>query len=168
VKKILMVLFLSFMFMLGAAGEAWLLASRHCVNVLLCETMRQSIADWDQAIEPRFPGAVVVFCHGGDVNGEWCLHPDHWEAEGNDAVRVADPPIPVEAEVLVLQKKYPGRWIVLITCNPSHHFLSPSIHHVVYSLTLTWVDPDSIAAPTRHVVAPDMAAGSVNQMIVAD
>jgi hypothetical protein len=110
---------------------------------------------WQDEIASKYPDAVVVCCHGNDDKGVWSFHPDTVIA----GFRVPLPPIPVEAGVAKLKREYPGRTIVLLTCNPGHHRLT--IPGVVYSLNNVWIEPDKHAA--QH--DDDDATGNIHEFV---
>lgn len=170
---------LLFVFLLSlAAGIAEPFVIRHLINsraeadklivINLSETTQASEPAWEREIQKRFPGAVVVFSHGGDnEEGEWCLCPDSVAVVDGQARREHGDRIRVKDKVLEIQRWYPGRWVVVIACNPEHHFLH-GVHHVVYADRNVWIDPDAYSPAARAIVAPDEAAGNINQFIVAE
>lgn len=85
---------------------------------------------WEKEIARRFPDAYVVAVHGGDVAGQWvCQNPD------NISELISTRSL---AEKLVA--KYPGREIVLLSCNPGHYHLN--MPHVWHALDDVWFLPD--------------------------
>lgn len=87
---------------------------------------------WQKEIGRRFPHAVGVLCHGGELlEGEWIT---------------LDAEAPVHFDLVTTliareQAKYPGREIVVLCCNPGHI----AIHNfpgVYYSPSSVWCVPD--------------------------
>lgn len=87
---------------------------------------------WEAEIGRRFHHAVGVMCHGGDtIHGEWVCIPF-----GGPGGAITLPRL-IEIE----QAKFPGRTIVLLSCNPQHD----AIHdhpNVYYSPSSVWCIPD--------------------------
>lgn len=95
---------------------------------------------WREEIARRFPDAVGVICHGGDLEeGRWVVR------SGGQYIQTAD------ALVQHFQAKWPGRVIVLLACNPGHLALHES--GVYYALDSVWCVPD------RDTAEPDSAPG---------
>lgn len=131
----------------------------------LDESFQGNDAAWERQIEKVYPAAVVVFAHGGDVDGQWALHPDHFaKNEEGEVELVWDKVILVHDEIAKLHHMYPGRTIVLISCNPSHHLLHGE-HGVVYADREVWVTPDSDAPHLRLEMNPDDGVGDIHEFI---
>lgn len=116
--------------------------------VCLADSLEWSVELWRSEIARRYPGAVGLVCHGGDM-GHWTLHPDHRRLvllpTGPIPFYLQDRPFPVEQEIAVLRAKYPGRRIVLVVCNPGHYRLN--IPGVSYALESVWAVPDRSLNP---------------------
>lgn len=89
-----------------------------------------SASFWRTEVSRRFPNAVVIICHGGDINGVWYMFP-------------ADLPFPVRAAdyMASVRKAVPiERPIVMVTCNPGGHCLGiPGVFHAMDNV---WFVPD--------------------------
>lgn len=111
------------------------------------------VLEWRLEIARRYPDAVIVICHGDDnEKGEWCFYPDKSINFGIGLVNTPLPPFTVVSGVAKLKAKYPGRTIVLMTCNPGHHRLT--IPGVVYSLESVWLEPDRFQK-SRSILHPE-------------
>lgn len=136
--------------------------------VVLSESLSHGKDFWQAEIEREYPGAVGVLCHGGDVDGVWTLHPDHFALSDEDFsvfaplidpfTVIEDKTISVVVEVQELQRRYPGRLIVLCVCNPNHHRLK--LRGVVYALDSVYVIPDRVDRKSE----PD-AVGNIYEFV---
>lgn len=99
------------------------------------ESLEQFSAAWATEIGRRFPNSVGVLCHGGDaVHGEWlCKSESGRKAFGHL--------ITIEQLISIEQARYPGRTIVLLSCNVEHDLLTghPGVY---YSPSSVWCVPD--------------------------
>lgn len=147
----------------GATAERDASERAKDVIVNLDEIFIGNVPGWIQEIDKVYPGSVIVFAHGGDVNGEWVLHPDHFAiGEDGEAGIVWDTTITVHHEIAEIHKYYPGRLIVLVSCNPNHHLLHGE-HGVVYADRDVFTSPDSAAPKIRPIVSADEALGDIHQ-----
>lgn len=89
---------------------------------------------WKTETARRFPNAIMVFCHGGELMGQWAMKPEN----GQPVEFVAD-------LARKLHEEFPTRPIVLICCNPGHHTLN--IPHVYHALDDVWMRPDKDGNP---------------------
>lgn len=96
---------------------------------VLDPSLEQYAVAWQAEIGRRFTNAVGVLAHGGDLEeGRWVIKSDHKRLETADGV------------VAHYQKLYPGRTIVLLSCNPGHLKLNiPGVYHFHSSV---WCVPD--------------------------
>lgn len=88
---------------------------------------------WRLEISRRFPDALGVIVHGGDfVEGHWIVGTawQNWKHV-----------TPIEEVITHYEHIYPGRVIVLVSCNPGHVRLT-SHPGVYYALDSVWVYPD--------------------------
>jgi hypothetical protein len=102
------------------------------VSYVDAPNMAQFLVMWRTEVQRRYPDAVMVVCHGTDYNGKWCAAP---MIDGRFGLL-----IPMDVFVPRIQKKYPGRRIVMVTCNPGHYRLN--IPGVVYALDSVWMQTD--------------------------
>ncbi len=95
---------------------------------LICLDRNQveNVRRWESEACKRLTNPVVVFCHGAGAF-VWTMYPDN------------GPPIPVEAAAWLLHSIYPGRDILLITCNASGKSLD--VPRVWYADTIVWCKP---------------------------
>lgn len=84
---------------------------------------------WQREVARRFPSAVAILAHGGDLEqGRWII-----QADGKHLQTADD----IAAKYRAL---YPGRVIVLLSCNPGHIKLHvPGVYHFHASV---WCVPD--------------------------
>lgn len=112
----------------------------HVDALVYSESLTQYVDMWRAEVARRFPDAVLIVSHGNDIDGQWQFVPDMTFGP----VDVPLAPIPVKDEVKRIQAKYPGRTIVIMSCNPGHYHLSLS--NVAYALDSVWCVPDKIDA----------------------
>jgi hypothetical protein len=99
---------------------------------------------WRREVARRFPNAVAVLCHGGNfVEDEWIIGAS-FPSTDRHVTRATD-------VVVRMQKRYPGRTIVLLACNPGH--LTLGIKGVAYFKNSVWCVPD-------REITPEMFRGS--------
>ncbi len=110
---------------------------------------------WQIEVARRFPRAVAVVCHGGNiVHGEWIVLDNPGGVSGEPAERV-DTLLDREAA------EYPDRQVVLIACNPRHI----AVHghpNCWYFDSSVWVVPDravpAFSTGTSHTMDEDADA----------
>lgn len=105
---------------------------------------------WEEEVARRFPDALVVFGHGGDIIGEW-------------AIETPDGPKKLKDVAMSLTALYPDREIVFVSCNPGHYVIN--IPHVHTANANVWIVPDkyyigSPFLPTRSQLFPE-AVGNI-------
>lgn len=122
-----------------ASGPRHVLHVYHGVQIespLPGENVAQSMDYWRVEIARRFPDAYAVAVHGGDIAGQWLVQ------DPDDISKL----IPVATLAHRLQVRFPGRVIVLLSCNPGHYKLGiPGVYHAVDSV---WFVPDKDADNT--------------------
>jgi len=96
--------------------------------VVGAEGTNASAIYWQQEVEKRYDDAVMLIVHGNTRNGEWYAYPDF------------ESPIPMECAVERLKKRFPGRRIVLVACNPDG--LTFDIPGVTYAKENVYFWPD--------------------------
>lgn len=109
------------------------------------------VAAWKLETSRRYPNAVLVICHGEDVGGVWSFFPDKVSTVGPVSWITPLPTFPVTEGIAKLKRQYPGRRIVLMTCNPHHHRLT--IPGVSYSLDSVFLLPDRLLS-MRSLLEP--------------
>lgn len=118
---------------------------------------------WRVEVGRRFPDAVVLLCHGGELsNGEWLVKAPAFDL----------PLMTAEHLVLHFQTKFPGRPVVLLACNPGHLHLH--VHGVWHARNSVWCVPDRatggsetndhLQMGTRWDAAPDVS-GNVFEFV---
>jgi hypothetical protein len=115
------------------------------------ESLRFSASAWRRAANSRFgPVALVVICHGADVSGQWWMIPD----APLDAM-------PVEMAIGDLRKKFTGRPIVLVCCNPGGHSLHglPGVYYVKRNV----ICPPYVNLPDFMISAWIVDAGDISE-----
>jgi len=90
---------------------------------------------WATEVARRFPNSVVLLLHGGNKT------PDEWYVEDSPNAGYGRTCTPVEIFLAKEREEYPGRTLVLISCNPLHLALH-GFANVWYSPDETWVVPD--------------------------
>lgn len=86
---------------------------------------------WRREISRRTHNAVAILCHGGTIeNGRWIV----------GAADAGYPAMPAQELVKKIQVRYPGRQVVLLSCNTAH--LKLGIKGVLYSPSPVWCIPD--------------------------
>lgn len=113
---------------------------------------------WKAEVARRFPGALMLLAHGGEIDGEW-VHEYHDPTDSGLGVRNW------VKTIRDVQAKYPGRFIVLISCNPSHLRLPPSVTGVAYALQSVWVEPDNQLTEDRSAAPPELV-GNIFEFVV--
>lgn len=104
----------------------------------------EGIMEWHREVQRRFSDAVILHCHGGELNGEWYLLP---EGINEQPIRMLD-------AIKKLRKKYGNRKIVIACCNPGHFRLDAAdVGDVVYPTESIWQRPDK-ATSFRSVMDP--------------
>jgi hypothetical protein len=98
----------------------------------------QSMAYWQVEIARRFPDAYAVAVHGGDIAGQWLVQDPDNIAKLISAADLAHR----------LQARFPGRVIVLLSCNPGHYNLG--IRGVYHAMDSVWFVPDKDADNTQE------------------
>lgn len=168
-KRLLIITLAAFsVFLSGADFHKRQVAARHLIVFNFSEATQFTTAAWSRDIEARYPGACVVLSHGGDnSDGVWCCLHDSLALVDGEVHTVWTDSVPMVDQIRDIQRWYPGRWVVVLSCNPNHHFLK-GVHHVVYADREVWVIPDSAISPLRGVVAPEEAAGNLDQFIVVE
>lgn len=98
-------------------------------------TLERYAPMWRAEIARRFPNAVGVLLHGGE------LMEGRWTVKTSETYRQ-------EAKEVVLKnmRLYPGKVVILLACNPAH--LSLGVPGVYYATDSVWCVPD-------HAVRPD-------------
>lgn len=87
---------------------------------------------WQAEVGRRFHNAIFVMCHGGDIlNGEWLCLPYGGPGGG----------WPITKLIAIEQEKYPGRTLVILSCNPKHDALH-GYPNVYYAPSSVWCAPD--------------------------
>lgn len=90
---------------------------------------------WQKEIARRVPNAVGVLCHGGDFEqGRWIVASDSKHIQTARDV------------VLKYKDMYPGRTIVLLSCNPGH--IKLGVPGVLYAHSSVWCVPDRELKPS--------------------
>lgn len=102
------------------------------VIVLSHEMDGSAVEEWKAEALRRFEDPVIVLCHGGPMIGsdQWSIYPDAPSA-----------PMPVETLARLLRTAFPGRPIVLMSCNA----LGSELHGlpgVYYAKHEVWIHPD--------------------------
>lgn len=100
----------------------------------------EQVAQWRIEVARKYPDAVIIVCHGDDEDGHWVFCPDEAVMVGPIGIVTPLPRFSVEEGIKSVQKQFPGRTIVLITCNPGHYHLT--VPGVVYALDNVWLEPD--------------------------
>lgn len=103
-------------------------------------TLERFAPAWQKEIARRFPNAVGILLHGGE------LMEGHWTVKTSETYRT-------EAKEVVLEnmRLYPGKVVVLLACNPAHLQLGvPGVYHATDSV---WCIPDHALAPDALVDA---------------
>lgn len=116
--------------------------------VLLSESIAPFVDMWRDEVSRRYSNAVVVFVHGDDRQGQWVVIPDVIEpADGllaamgfHEQVRHLDAR-PIRQVINDVKARFPGRHIVMVTCNPGRYRLD-DVDGVSYSLDNIWLVPD--------------------------
>jgi hypothetical protein len=86
---------------------------------------------WKTEAARRFPNCVILLAHGQDLSGVFYTFPDGILQTGR----------PVETEMDLLQSEYPGRTVLILSCNPE----GVAIHGhkgCYYFPNSVWVIPD--------------------------
>jgi hypothetical protein len=96
-------------------------------SLVLCGNMAGSESRWRDEAARRYPGCLVLMCHGDNAGGLWTCYPDK------------GPPMPVEGVARLLHTEHPGREIVLVTCNPGGAVLN--VPGVAYPADDVWYPP---------------------------
>lgn len=142
--RVLLIAVLSFASgrVINTAGQTHPQAKVEGIDIVLLSQSMNGLAQlWEPEVARRYPGAVMLVCHGSDTNGDWYMHPDvDHGATGEDA-----PARLVKEEVLKAQIRFPGRMIVLICCNPGGYDLDLPL--VAYAKSSVWVIPDRNMLP---------------------
>jgi hypothetical protein len=98
------------------------------IMVVLDPTLNSIAPTWQHEIARRFPNAVGVFVHGNNyVEDEW----------------IASTALHATPEVKLARKYkrlFPGRTIVILSCNPGHLKLGEP--DVYYAMSNIWLIPD--------------------------
>lgn len=128
----------------GATLRHYHVVSTHAIShvdiISYSDSMEPYVPLWRAEVARRFPDAVIIIGHGNDVKGQWQLTPDI--IIGHFLVPL--PPIPVIRAIQEAKAKYPGRTIVVVSCNPGHYKLTES--GVAYALDSVFCVPDRIEA----------------------
>lgn len=114
--------------------------SDYAVRVInLCDSFDPYIAMWKTEVARRFPGAVMICGHGSKraSDGEWTITPD---TDFPFIGTVTGNPVTVRAMIEVAKEQYPGRLVVVLSCNPGHVKLD--IPGVAYPNESFWLVPD--------------------------
>jgi hypothetical protein len=102
------------------------------------EGVAQSMDYWRVEIARRFPDAYAVAVHGGDIGGQWLVQDPDDISQLISATKLAQR----------LQARFPGRIIVLLSCNPGHYNLG--IRGVYHAMDSVWFVPDKDADNTQE------------------
>lgn len=119
---------------------------------------------WVDEVKRRFPdGAIVVFGHGGTIDGEWVIRQERVILLDGRPFTV-NSPLRIKTLVSDLRKSYPAEVpIVLIVCNPQGLRLNDK--GVYYALKNVWTSPD-FSIPSRADYSPlGDCVGSVNEFV---
>lgn len=98
--------------------------------VLTTQMSDDSLGQWKTEVSRRFNDAVLVFVHGGDLNGKWQAHVNDFD------------PKPMDEVIADVRVKFGDRKIILVSCNPGHYRLPDSVGDVVYATDNVWMAPD--------------------------
>lgn len=107
-------------------------------SISLCRDMDDNREAWEREAARRFDRPVVLLVHGETVLGRWMAFPD------------GAPPLPQRWLASFVKASFPGRPIVLMSCNPGR--LKLGVPGVWYSRELCWVVPNrnsKIGGPWR-------------------
>jgi hypothetical protein len=105
---------------------------------------------WQREIARRFPNAVGILVHGGDVvEGQWIVGTSY--SPWRHSMLVSD-------LVRHYQRLHPDRTIVLLTCNPGHIRLR--IPGVYYATSDVWCVPDRELTEEMFTSGVDLCAVS--------
>lgn len=85
---------------------------------------------WQHEAEQRFVDPVVFICHGGDFHGHWGFYADH-----------PNRTVFAEPVIQTLCSAYPGRPIVVVSCNEEGYSLRAPRHGVYYATKLVYMFP---------------------------
>lgn len=107
---------------------------------------------WVREVEKKYVNAVVVFIHGTDVFGLWM-------AVMPDAL------VPMGDLVRATQRQYPGKFVVLISCNPAGTKLPADITGVAYALKDVWLFPDNISGLDYDALSGEDSVGTLDEFI---
>lgn len=100
---------------------------------VLDTSLEQFAPMWRDEIARRFDSAVGILVHGGE------LFPTEW------GVGTFPKPKHIQDVVKDVQKRYPGRTVVILACNPGH--LKLGIPGVYYAHSSVWCVPDRALSP---------------------
>lgn len=104
---------------------------------------------WRAEVSRRFSDAVMVFCHGNQINGVWCIVP----AEGK--------PVPVQTFAEQMARDFSGHPVVLVTCNPAHAKIH--VRGVYYANDVVVMRPDK-SGNLAFMICPE-AVGNVFEFV---
>lgn len=119
---------------------------------------------WDLEVQRRFPTAVIIGGHGGDVLGQWMMI--------DEATRR---PLLIKQVVKDVQALYPNRTIVILSCNPDGLQLH-NLPNVYYATESVWMCPERFfgviqrehpEAGTPPELTTDPAVGSIFEFVEA-
>jgi hypothetical protein len=130
IKQIFLLLVLLFTFPIALAAEH---TTRPSIQMIVLDpSLEQYRVMWEHEVARRFPDAIVIMAHGGDLTGEWIIkspNNDHILQKMSDLVKH-------------YQTEYPNRQLVIVSCNPSH--LRLGIKGVYYAPDSVWCCPDRV------------------------
>jgi hypothetical protein len=145
IKEFIVAIVIVFAMVMGIAGLAWVLTPSPMVPApivqsnyvetpgvimeVLDPSLDQFAVAWQREVARRFPSAVAILAHGGDLEqGRWIVKSNDKHLETADDVAAR------------YQKLYPGRVIVLLCCNPGH--IKLHVAGVYHFSSSVWCVPD--------------------------
>ncbi len=105
--------------------------------IVLSDNLAHGAPAWEREAAKRFDRPVLLIVHGYSWSGQWAIYPD------------AGPSMSVEGVARLLKKLYPGRPIVVLSCNPAGVGLK--LHGVYYAR--------KIVSSIPHMGKPEWAEG---------
>ena len=113
--------------------------------------------EWENLIASRFPDAIVIVGHGGDIFGQWAIFPTPGDDPDTDPV-FSNCPVSEEWLCRCLRAEYGvTRPIVILSCDPGHYKIT-DIPNCYQATDSVWITPDAFDDPTerymRHLFEP--------------
>jgi hypothetical protein len=131
-------LILAFSARIAQYEKAPVIIKQGVVMDVMDETLVDYAPAWSQEVSRRFPDAVVVLCHGGEIEeGRWVLKTSWNHAE--TAVSV------IERE----HAKWPLRTVVVLGCNPDHVHLT-GLPYAYQADDYVYCIPDRALTPSEE------------------